>query len=213
MLLLTAAWYLHADLLFHRTGLGEAIWHPSGGYSPDIMEAAGPTLTISHWSTFAQLTDAEFYKTILNRIWQLHLTPIGTLVAAAGALVFWNAPYRRMVDVWFATVVAFILVTAEGLKRTHELLEGLGYLAPFAGSKNLRDTRTQVRIEFLVSGQFPGDGKPKPVAFPDPEAPDVCLSVGSDAESTGSATAGRSPPFCFGYRFRGCAGPSRRPFG
>ena len=35
--------------------------------------------------------DAEFYKTILNRIWQLHLTPIGTLVAAAGALVFWNA--------------------------------------------------------------------------------------------------------------------------
>lgn len=25
-----------------------------------------------------------------------------------------------------------------------------------------------MRIEFLVSGQFPGDGKPKPVAFPDP---------------------------------------------
>jgi hypothetical protein len=25
-----------------------------------------------------------------------------------------------------------------------------------------------VRIEFLVLGEFPGDGKPKPVAFPDP---------------------------------------------
>jgi len=25
-----------------------------------------------------------------------------------------------------------------------------------------------VRIEFLVSGQYPGDGKSKPVAFPDP---------------------------------------------
>jgi hypothetical protein len=71
------------------------------------------------------------------------------------------------------TIDVDILVTAEGLKRTHELLEGLGYLAPFAGSKNLRDTRTQVRIEFLVSGQFPGDGKPKPVAFPDPEAAGV----------------------------------------
>jgi hypothetical protein len=25
-----------------------------------------------------------------------------------------------------------------------------------------------VRIEFLITGEFPGDGKPKPVAFPDP---------------------------------------------
>jgi hypothetical protein len=51
----------------------------------------------------------------------------------------------------------------------HAALEGLGYLPPFAGSKHLRDTTTGVRIEFLVAGQFPGDGKPKPVAFPDPE--------------------------------------------
>src|SRR5678816_2393653 len=43
-----------------------------------------------------------------------------------------------------------------------------GYVPPFKGSKHLRDTTTGVRIEFLVSGQFPGDGKPKPVAFPDP---------------------------------------------
>ena len=41
-------------------------------------------------------------------------------------------------------------------------------MPPFSGSKNLRDTATQVRIEFLVTGRFPGDGKPKPVAFPDP---------------------------------------------
>jgi hypothetical protein len=26
-----------------------------------------------------------------------------------------------------------------------------------------------VRIEFLVSGEYPGDGKPKPVAFPQPD--------------------------------------------
>ena len=61
-----------------------------------------------------------------------------------------------------------ILVTPEGLARIHAELEGLGYVAPFSGSKNLRDTATSVRIEFLVAGQFPGDGKPKPVAFPDP---------------------------------------------
>ena len=39
----------------------------------------------------------------------------------------------------------------------------------FPGSKNLRDVDSGVRIEFLVTGDYPGDGKPKPVAFPDPE--------------------------------------------
>lgn len=62
-----------------------------------------------------------------------------------------------------------VLVNAEGLAAVHRELEGLGYVPPFTGSKNLRDVETAVRIEFLVSGQFPGDGKPKPVAFPEPK--------------------------------------------
>jgi hypothetical protein len=70
--------------------------------------------------------------------------------------------YKRM------AVDVHILVDSEGLKAVHEALEGLGYVAPFAGSKHLRDTETSVRIEFLVTGQYPGDGKPKPLAFPDP---------------------------------------------
>jgi hypothetical protein len=69
-----------------------------------------------------------------------------------------------------------VLVTPEGLKRAHESLEELEYLPPFAGSKQLRDMQNQVRIEFLVTGQFPGDGKPKPVAFPDPAG--VTVEVG-----------------------------------
>ncbi len=66
------------------------------------------------------------------------------------------------------TVDVDILVTPEGLHAAREALKGLGYAAPFAGSKYLRDTETGVRIEFLVSGNYPGDGKPKPVTFPDP---------------------------------------------
>lgn len=118
VLLLTIAWYAHADALFHRTGLGQSIWHPSGGYSPDIMAAAGPTLTVSHWSTLSQLTDVEFYKTMFERAWMLHLTPVGAVVMLIGMAMFW-LPNRLMVDVWVATVVLFILVTSEG-NRYHE---------------------------------------------------------------------------------------------
>jgi hypothetical protein len=63
-----------------------------------------------------------------------------------------------------------ILVTKEDLKKVHDLLEGRGYLPPHRNSKHLRDTELGVKIEFLTTGDFPGDGKPKPVAFPDPRA-------------------------------------------
>jgi len=49
-------------------------------------------------------------------------------------------------------------------------LDGLGYLPPYPRAKNLRDTDLGVKIEFLITGDYPGDGKPKPVAFPDPAA-------------------------------------------
>jgi hypothetical protein len=61
-----------------------------------------------------------------------------------------------------------ILVSHEGLQQIRGELEGRGYVPLFAGSKNLRDTDTGVRVEFLVAGDYPGDGRPKPVAFPDP---------------------------------------------
>lgn len=66
-----------------------------------------------------------------------------------------------------------VLVDAAGLKEIHEQLEGLGYVSPFKGSKQLRDASPGVRIEFLVTGQFPGDGKPKPIAFPDPSTSSI----------------------------------------
>lgn len=64
------------------------------------------------------------------------------------------------------TVDIDVIVTEQGLATIHQHLDGRGYL-PFDES-NIRDTTTQVRIEFLVSGRFPGDRKSKPFAFPDP---------------------------------------------
>ena len=94
----------------------------------------------------------------------------GIPYAIAGAMAMFFHGYRRFTD------DVDILVTAEGLQRIHEALEGLGYLPPFEGSKNLRDAETGVRIEFLVTGQYPGDGKPKPIAFPNPEGTAVAIA-------------------------------------
>jgi aminoglycoside-2''-adenylyltransferase len=84
--------------------------------------------------------------------------------AVAGGMALVAHGYDR------TTVDIDILTTAQGLAEIHERLEGLGYVPPFPNSTQLRDTQTGVRIEFLVTGKFPGDGKPKPVAFPDPAA-------------------------------------------
>jgi hypothetical protein len=87
--------------------------------------------------------------------------------AVAGGMALVAHGYDR------TTADVDILVNRDGLHRIHAELEGLGYVAPFAGSKNLRDTETGVRIEFLITGDYPGDGKPKPVPFPDPAAVSV----------------------------------------
>lgn len=72
-----------------------------------------------------------------------------------------------------------ILVTKKDLKQIHEKLDGLGYVLPFAKSKNLRDAELGVKIEFLTTGDYPGDGKEKPISFPNPkdvsfEADGIC---------------------------------------
>jgi hypothetical protein len=92
------------------------------------------------------------------------LEELGVPYAVVGGLALFEHGYRRF------TEDVNLLVTEEDLRKIHEELDGLGYLPPFQGSKHLRDTELGVRIEFLVEGQFPGDGKPKPVAFPNPLA-------------------------------------------
>ncbi len=63
-----------------------------------------------------------------------------------------------------------LLVSDKGLIKLHQELIGRGYVRVAPGNRNLRDAETGVRIEFLVTGEFPGDGKQKPIAFPSPEA-------------------------------------------
>ena len=92
------------------------------------------------------------------------LNGLGIPYAIVGGLALFRHGHRRF------TEDVDILVTRKGLVTIHNHLEGLGYLPPFPKSKNLRDTDLGVKIEFRVTGDYPGDGKPKPVAFPDPSA-------------------------------------------
>jgi hypothetical protein len=95
---------------------------------------------------------------IARRLEALHIP----YVLVGGMALFFHG-YRRF------TEDVDLIVTADGLRHLHEQLEGLGYLPLFPGSRGLRDAENGVRIEFLVAGEFPGDGKPKPVAFPSPD--------------------------------------------
>jgi hypothetical protein len=62
-----------------------------------------------------------------------------------------------------------LVLTKEGLEAFHQNLIGVGYLPAFQGARRkLRSTRDGVSIEVLTSGEYPGDGKPKPVSFPVP---------------------------------------------
>jgi hypothetical protein len=62
-----------------------------------------------------------------------------------------------------------LVMTAEGLKKFHSELIGLGYTPAFPGAKKrLRSTFDGVSIEVMTTGEYPGDGKPKPVSMPDP---------------------------------------------
>ncbi len=95
------------------------------------------------------------------------LEELGVPYVIVGGMAMFLHGYRRF------TEDVDLLVTREGLAQIHERLEGRGYVVPFTGSKQLRDAENGVRIEFLVTGDFPGDGKPKPVAFPDPASVSV----------------------------------------
>jgi hypothetical protein len=64
-----------------------------------------------------------------------------------------------------------LVLTPEGLEAFHRELIGLGYVPAFPGAKKrLRSTTDGIIIEVMTTGEYPGDGKPKPVSIPEPSA-------------------------------------------
>jgi hypothetical protein len=62
-----------------------------------------------------------------------------------------------------------LLMTPQGLEKFHAELVGRGYVPLFPGArKHFRNSETGVKVEVITTGEYPGDGKPKPIAFPEP---------------------------------------------
>src|SRR3954466_13195694 len=86
------------------------------------------------------------------------LERIGIDYAVSGAIALNQHGYRRF------TEDIDILVTKEGLKKFQERLVGLGYRPAFEGAtKQFKAMADNVRVELVTTGEYPGDGLPKPV--------------------------------------------------
>ena len=90
------------------------------------------------------------------------LEEAGIDYAIAGALSLGVHGFVR------ATEDVDLIVTRDGLEQFKARWLGRGYLNLRAGGKSIRDTVHNVKIDFLIAGDFPGDGKSKPVAIPEP---------------------------------------------
>jgi hypothetical protein len=86
----------------------------------------------------------------------------GIPYAIIGAMALNEYGYQR------TTIDVDVLLTPAGLAALKERRLGRGYLEKFPGSRGLRDPEHGVDIDVVLTGDFPGDGKPKPIAFPDP---------------------------------------------
>jgi hypothetical protein len=69
-----------------------------------------------------------------------------------------------------ATTDVDLVVTGDGLAEFKARSLGLGWLEVFPGSRGVRETDNRVKIDFLITGGNPGDGRPCGVTFPDPVA-------------------------------------------
>lgn len=116
-----------------------------------------------------RLAESEAFHMAEGRVHQTikelaaDLDSAGIPYAICGAMALNAYGYRR------ETVDVDVLIRPDGLQAFHDQFAGRGYLPKFEGArKSFKNTRTGVPIDFVTTGEYPGDGRPKPVAFPDP---------------------------------------------
>jgi hypothetical protein len=84
--------------------------------------------------------------------------------AVVGGMAVFAQGYRRTTD------DLDILLTPEGFEAFRRLFVPKNYEPMPRRQKRFRDPVTGVTFDVLVTGLFPGTGKPGPIAYPDPAA-------------------------------------------
>lgn len=90
------------------------------------------------------------------------LEQAGLPYAIIGALALNEYGHRRV------TVDVDLVMRDDDLAVFKERWLGHGYEERVPGTGKLLDTEFGVHVDVLSTGRFPGDDKPKPIAFPDP---------------------------------------------
>lgn len=141
----------------------EMAWQSPGDHAMaatyEQLLAQNPRWAMSEGSLFFERKGAvqESLQRIAGRLNELQIP-----YAVAGGMALFHHGYRRF------TEDVDILVMRDGLKAIHQALDGRGFVRAFERSKNLRDAENRVKIDFLLTGDFPGDGQPQAISFPDP---------------------------------------------
>ncbi len=93
------------------------------------------------------------------------LKKAGISYAVIGALALREHGFVR------ATTDIDLLMTADGLQTFQSECVGAGFIPAFPGArKRFRHAESGVKIDIIIAGEYPGDGQPKSVIFPDPRA-------------------------------------------
>jgi hypothetical protein len=88
----------------------------------------------------------------------------GIVHAIIGGLAVYAHGHRRL------TVDVDILLTADGLEAFKRGIVPKGYDPVPNRPRRFVDRKNGVTIDVLVTGRFPGSGRPGPIAFPDPSS-------------------------------------------
>lgn len=112
-------------------------------------------------ATLFFMRQGDLYQTL--RELTRHLEAAQIPYAVLGAIALAEYGFARL------TQDIDILLTKEGLAKFKARYVGRGYVLAFPGAqKTFRRADTGVRLEVITTGEYPGDGLPKPVSFPDP---------------------------------------------
>ncbi len=103
----------------------------------------------------------EVHKTLRRLVKRLEKAGIPYAVMGGMAV---NAHQRRRI-----TNDVDLLLTPDGLAEFRKRFVSRNYRQSEGRSRRFVDRLNEVEIDFLLTGLYPGSGKPGPIAFPDPE--------------------------------------------